>query len=162
MTALSRRGDAWMTAALLLVFAVMVGEATRYPRDSRLFPVLIGAIGVLMAGLLLLRMLRGEVRPPAGEDVEEEGFVPAAPLWAALLASPFYALVLWLAGAWVATALCAFFGPAVMGYRSLRARIGLTLGTLLALAVLFPVILNLPLPRGEIMDRWYQVPDDED
>ena len=162
MLGLLRRGDTLMTAALLVAFAVMVGEAMRYPRDSRLFPIMVGTLGAAAALLLLLRILRGLVSPPGGEDVEEEGFVPAAPLWAALVAAPAFGLVMYVLGFWAATALCAFFGPAVMGYRDLRRRIALTLGTLAALALLFPLVLNLPLPRGEVMDRFFQVPDDED
>jgi hypothetical protein len=139
----------------------MIGEATRYPRDSRLFPLIVGGIGLVLALLLLARIAMGQVRAPSKEDAEE-GEAPAAPLWAALLAAPAFGLVMYALGFWVATALCCFFGPAVMGYRGLRTRIALTLGTLAALALLFPLLLNLPLPRGEVMDRFYQVPDDED
>jgi hypothetical protein len=162
MPGLLRRGDAAMTAALLMVFAVMVGEASRYPRDSRLFPVMVGIAGLALAALLLLRMAQGAVAKPSGEDVEEADFVPAAPLWAAVLAAPLFGLVMWVVGFWAATVICTFFGPAVMGYRRLRVRIGLTIGTLAVMVVLFPVMLNLPMPRGEIMDRMFQVPDDED
>jgi len=151
-----------MAAALLAVFAVMVGEATRYPRDSRMFPILIGSIGLLVAILLLVRLLRGTVRHAAGEDPEGGEAFHAAPLWAALLAAPVFGIVLVLFGFWVATALCAFFGPAVMGYRSLWRRVALTLGTLAAFAVLFPVVLDVSLPRGEIVDIVFKVPDDED
>ncbi len=162
MRSLLRRGDTVMTAALLVVFAIMVGEASRYPRDSRLFPTIIGAVGAALALLLLLRILRGAAAKPSGDDVEDADFVPAAPLWAAIAAAPLFGLVMWVAGFWAASVLCTFFGPAVMGYRGLRTRIGLTLGTLALMVVLFPVILNLPMPRGEIMDRLFQVADDED
>jgi small-conductance mechanosensitive channel len=162
MTGLLRRGELMMAAALLAVFAVMVGEATRYPRDSRMFPILIGGVGLLVAALLLVRLLRGTVRHAPGEDPEEGEAFHAAPLWAALIAAPAFGIVMVLFGFWVATALCAFFGPAVMGYRSLWRRAALTLGTLAAFAILFPVVLDVSLPRGEIVDIVFKVPDDED
>lgn len=161
MAGLLRRGDAWMTVALLVILAVMVGEATRYPRDSRLFPMLVGSVGVAAAMLLLLRMATGQVRQPA-RDEEEGAGIGAAPLWVALLAPPLFGVVTWLFGFLAAAALAAFFAPAFMGERRLLRRVALALGTVAALHLLFPVTLNVPLPRGEIMDRLFAVPDDED
>lgn len=37
-----------------------------------------------------------------------------------------------------------------------------TLGTLAALAVMFPLVLDLPPPRGELVDLVFKLPDDED
>lgn len=159
MARLLRRGDVVMTAVLLAVFAVMVGEASRYPRDSRLFPMLIGSIGLLVAGLLLFRMLRGQV-PASGEP--DEGAPGAASLPAALLAAPLFGLGVWLVGFWIASALVTFFGPAMMGYRSLWRRALLAACTVGLLAVLFPVVLNLPLPQGLAIEYLFPIPDDED
>ena len=159
MARLLRRGDVVMTAALLAVFAVMVGEASRYPRDSRLFPMLIGSIGLLVAGLLLFRMLRGQVEASGEPD---EGASDAASLPVALLAAPLYGFGIWLVGFWIASALVTFFGPAMMGYRSLWRRAMLAAGTVALLAVLFPVVLNLPLPQGLAIEYLFPIPDDED
>lgn len=159
MARLLRRGDVVMTAALLAVFAVMVGEASRYPRDSRLFPMLIGSIGLLVAGLLLFRMLRGQVEASGEPD---EGAPDAASLPVALLAAPLYGFGIWLVGFWIASALVTFFGPAMMGYRSLWRRAMLAAGTVALLAVLFPVVLNLPLPQGLAIEYLFPIPDDED
>lgn len=155
-----RRGDLLLTAALLGLFAFMLGEAARYPRDSRLFPTIIGVVGLVAAALLLLRILMGAVSPPPRD--EEEGGPGAAPLWAALLGAPVFGLLMWVAGFWVATAFVAFFGPATMGYRDIRRRLALALGTLGVLYVLFPLVLNLPLPRGEIMERLFATPIEEE
>jgi hypothetical protein len=162
MSNLLRRGDALMAAGLLVVFAIMLGEATRYPLDSRMFPMLIGGVGLAVAVLLLARILRRPADAPAGEDAGEASATHAAPLWAALLAAPAFGLVMYGLGFWAATALCTFFGPAVMGYRGVLRRALLTLGTLAVLAVLFPVVLDVPLPRGELVDIVFKVPDDED
>jgi hypothetical protein len=159
MARLLRRGDVVMTAALLVVFAIMVGEASGYPRDSRLFPVLVGTIGLAVAALLLFRILRGQV-PPGGEA--DEGAPDAAPLAAALLAPPLFGVGIWLIGFWASTALVAFFGPAFMGYRSIWRRALLAAGTVAMLAVLFPVVLDLPLPQGLAIDYLFPIPDDED
>ena len=159
MARLLRRGDVVMTAVLLVVFAVMVGEASRYPRDSRLFPVLIGSIGLAVAALLLFRMLRGQVAPGGEPD---EGAPDAASLPAALLAAPLFGLGVWLIGFWAAAALVTFFGPAMMGYRSLWRRAVLAAATVALLAVLFPVVLNLPLPQGLAIEYLFPIPDDED
>ncbi len=154
-----RRGDTAFTAALLVLFAVMLGVAQRYPRDSRLFPMLVAGLGVAIALLLLFRLARGEVRAPRGE---EEGGDGAAPVWAAVAAPIVFGFVMWLAGFWVASALACFVMPATMGYRDLRHRAALALGTLAVLYLLFPVALDLPMPRGMLLDRFYEVPDDED
>jgi len=158
------RAETQTAAALVVVFAIVIGEATRYPRDSRLFPMIVGAAGILMSLLLLVRLLR---RPdPVGpvDATDEEAGEPAGhrtPLWIALAASPLFGLVMWLAGFWVATALTVFLGPWVMGYRNLRRRILLTVGTVLVLWLLFPVLLKVPLPAGEIADRFFYVDDDD-
>lgn len=160
MLARMLRGDAALAAALLVVFAGMIGIATGYPRDSRLFPTLVGAAGLAAAALLLLGILAGSVRaPPRDEDGDGLG---ALPLWQAMLVPPVFGLVLWLLGFWVAAALAAFLVPAMMGVRSLRRRIALALGTVAMLYLLFPLTLDIPLPRGEVMDRVFAVPDDED
>ena len=49
-----------------------------------------------------------------------------------------------------------------MGYRDIRRRLALALGTLGVLYVLFPLVLNLPLPRGEIMERLFATPIEEE
>lgn len=162
MLARLRRSDAALAVVLLALFAAMLLEASGYPYDSRLFPSLIGVVGLLAAALLLLRMATGAVRQPAHDEDEEGGGIGAAPLWVALLAPPVFGLAMWLLGFWAAAGLAAFFGPAVMGERSLRRRAALALGTVVALYVLFPLTLNVPLPRGEIMERFFQVPDDEE
>jgi len=154
-----RRGDALFAGVLLLLFAVMLGVAQRYPRDSRLFPAIVAGLGVLIAGMLLLKLARGRVATPRGE---EEGGEGAAPVWVSVLAPIGFGLVMWLVGFWVATALVCFLIPATMGYRDLRHRLALALGTLTVLYLLFPVALDLPMPRGVLMDRFFEVPDDED
>lgn len=159
MPAWLRRGDAALTVALLVLFAGMLGEAQRYPRDSRLFPTIVAAAGVAIALLLLVNFARGRVRIPRGE---EEGGEGAAPVWAAVLAPIAFGAVMWFLGFWIAAALACFLMPAAMGYRSLMRRTLLALGTLVVLYGLFPLALDLPMPRGVLIDSLFEVPDDDD
>jgi putative tricarboxylic transport membrane protein len=154
-----RRSDAALAGALLVLFAGMLAEGARYPYDSRLLPTIVGVVGMAAAALLLLRMAVGAVR--RAEKEEEGGGIGATPVWVAMLVPPVFGLVMWLFGFAVAAALAAFFVPGLMGERRLLRRLVLALGTVAALHLLFPVILNVPLPRGEIMDRIFEVPDDE-
>jgi hypothetical protein len=69
-------------AALLVVFAVMVGEASRYPRDSRLFPMLIGSGDDPIADAVNFNLKIG----PAARAVRDAGIAAEArPLLAAAL-----------------------------------------------------------------------------
>lgn len=152
---------------LVLVFAVVLAEAARYPRDARLFPVFIGVAGLGMALILVARGLRHPGGRAARPDDDGEGAggtggtAPPTPLWVAILAAPAFGVTMWLLGFWVPTGLVVLLGPWVMGYRDLRRRVALTVGTLGVLAFMFPYLLNVPLPTGLVFDELFYV-DDED
>ncbi|MCC7425510.1 MAG: tripartite tricarboxylate transporter TctB family protein [Alphaproteobacteria bacterium] len=155
-----------MGIVLMAMFLIVLVEAARYPRDARLFPTVIGAAGLAMAALHLVRSLTGRLAGAGrgagaeeGEDVA--GASPPTPLWIAVAAAPTFGIVMWLFGFWIATGLVVFLGPWVMGYRNLARRVLLTVGTLAVLAFMFPYLLNVPLPTGLVWDEIFYV-DDED
>lgn len=158
--------EALVGLGLLAVFVVVLAEAARYPRDARLFPIVIGVTGLCMAGLHLVRSLTGRLGgagrgAEAAETEDQAGASPPTSLWIAIAAAPSFGLVMWLFGFWIATGLVVFLGPWVMGYRNLVRRVALTAGTLAVLAFMFPYMLNVPLPTGLVWEEIFYV-DDED
>ncbi|MGH7264694.1 MAG: tripartite tricarboxylate transporter TctB family protein [Candidatus Rokuibacteriota bacterium] len=136
------RGDVAVAVGLGAVFLVVVGLGVRYPRDARLFPLIIGSVGLGLAGLTLVSLLvdRGQ-GPTRGEP-------PAGRSRVALGAAPAYAVFLWLAGFWIASLLAIPIFAALLGYRRLRYLIPVTLATVGATGLFFSAVMEIRLPRG--------------
>lgn len=134
-------GERVFAGVLGLVFAAQFLMALRYPPDPRLFPLIVSAVGVVLASALVFgaglhdRFLGTPERLPPGR------------LILAIVAAPLFALGLWLFGYWIATIIAIPAVAFLLGYRRWHQVALVTVGITIALGVLFP-LLNVPLPVG--------------
>lgn len=140
--------------ALLLVFFIgIVGFSFGSPFDARLFPIVIGSAGILLAlgiGIAQWRRYRSGDDPPAVDNAE----AAAAPerLAMALLAAPVFGLLFWLCGFIVASLAAMLALPPLMGYRDRRRLLIIMIVAVPVLAVVAPWLLAVDLPHGLIGD----------
>lgn len=142
-----------LVALLLAFFIGIVGFSFGSPFDARLFPIVIGSAGILLAlgiGTAQWRRHRTGDDPPAVDDAE----ATAAPerLAMALLAAPVFGLLFWLCGFIVASLAAMLLLPPLMGYRDLRRLLIITIVAVAVLAVVAPWLLAVDLPHGLIGD----------
>lgn len=157
MAAPAVRAEVALALALAALFGVVIGTALGYPRDARLFPIIIGTGGlVLSLALALAVMIRGgapladtAAKPDEARDAHGSGRIVLA-----VLASPVFGLLLWLVGFWIATAIAVFAVPWMMGYRNKAMLALLALGTIAVLALTFPYLLKVGLPIG-VFGEWF-------
>ncbi|MBM3487857.1 MAG: hypothetical protein FJX67_14695 [Alphaproteobacteria bacterium] len=157
MVARGARAEVTIALGLAAVFAVVVGTALGYPRDARLFPVIIGTGGLVLSLALAILALMGRNVAAAGttpDMASEEAGAGPARFALAVLAAPVFGLLLWLVGFWIATAVAVYAIPWLMGYRHRLKLLLLALGTIAAHVVTFPLLLKVPLPVGEL-GEWF-------
>lgn len=152
MTRNAPRADALFALGLVAFFLVIVGLGARYPRDARLFPLIIGTMGLGLSAAVFagaVRRLRRDAGRAGGDgSLWHGGAAARARAWAALLAAPGYGLLLWLAGFWVASSLSLFGLAWLLGYRRTRTLVAVTVGTVLAVWLFFPLGMGIRLPEG--------------
>lgn len=143
------RGERLFAASLGLIFAVQFGLALRYPSDPRLFPLIVSAVGVLLAAAVALGFGLGGERAEEAADDAPPG---PAPSLLALIAPPAYALALWLIGYWAATIIAIPLLAWRLQYRNVVVLALVTTGVAVAIGVLFPLV-HVPLPPGLLFAR---------
>lgn len=144
-------GKIAVSAAMLAVFAAMVGMATAYPADSRFLPFVIGIPGTVLCAIQLAIEIAA-ARREGGRRLNPE---ERAKLRAAAI------LFGWLTGFMVAILLLGFLiaMPLVLfGFLWLHQREPLKLSAILAaggfvgMKLIFDVMLRLPLHTGFLID----------
>jgi hypothetical protein len=147
------REEVSLIAVLLVFFGGIVLLAFDSPFDARLFPVVIGSAGILLAcgiGVEQLRRRRsGEAEP---SDKDPSAKVDWARFATALLSAPVFGLVFWLLGFIVASLAAMLLLPPLMGYRDRRQLLVITAVTVVVLSVVAPYLLNVDLPHGLVGD----------
>jgi hypothetical protein len=123
------------------------------PFDARLFPIVIGSAGILLAfgiGMEQLRRHRsGEAELGNDDPATKVGWARFA---TALFSAPVFGLLLWLLGFVVASLAAMLLLPILMGYRDRRRLLVITAITVAVLAVVAPYLLNVDLPHGLVGD----------
>jgi hypothetical protein len=143
-------------AALVTIFAVMVGLSLFYPRDARLFPLIVCAAGLSFAiGILIAEIRR---RPETAQNIDKlpEFFRSndAVKRWTALMAAPLYGLLLWLVGFYLASGIALVVLPYFLGYRRFWFLVGLAVVTIAVVNVLFSYVMDMSMPKG-VLDTWF-------
>ncbi len=140
--------------ALLLVFFVgIVGFSFGSPFDARLFPIVIGGAGILLAIAIGIAQWRRYRTGDDVPDVDDAGAAATPARFAtALLSAPVFGLVFWLFGFFVASLAAMLLMPPLMGYRDRKRLLVITLVTVAALAVIAPCLLDVDLPHGVVGD----------
>jgi hypothetical protein len=149
------REEFTLIALLLIVFGGVIVFSIRLPFDARLFPLVIGAAGILVCLIILIDQLRRRAMTAPGEVVSDDD--PAAkatwPRFAtALLSAPVFGVVFWLFGFYVASLAAMFVMPPLMGYANWRTMLIVGLATVGLLAVFFPYLVGVNLPHGVVGD----------
>jgi hypothetical protein len=143
-------------AALVTIFAVMVVLSFGYPRDARLFPLIVCAAGLCFGiGILIVEIRR---RPVIGENSAKlpEFFrsKDATQRWTALMAAPLYGLLLLLTGFYLASGITLVVLPYFLGYRRFWFLVGLAVVTIAVVNVLFSYVMDMSMPKG-VLDTWF-------
>jgi hypothetical protein len=142
-----------LIAVLLLLFCGIIVFAWKLPFDARLFPMVIGATGILLVGLITyqeLRRLRGHTDAVSADDPAANSTWPR--FTAALLSAPVFGLVFWLFGFFVASLAAMLVMPPLMGYSDRRRLLTVGIATVAFLAVFFPYLVGVNLPHGIVGD----------
>ena len=159
MSAVARARNYWreefaLIALLLLFFVGIVALTYKIPFDARLFPVVVGAAGIVLTLAIAVEQVR---RRRAGDTavVDEEDPATKADwprLATALLSAPVFGLAFWLFGFVIASLAAMLLMPVLMGYADRRRLVLIALITVAALAVVCPYLLNVDLPHGLVGD----------
>jgi hypothetical protein len=144
-----------LIAVLLLFFTGIIVFSLRLPFDARLFPLVIGGAGILLAVVITIQELRRRSTTAPNQVVRDDD--PAAnATWlrfaTALLAAPVFGLVFWLFGFFVASLAAMLLMPPLMGYANRRLTLIVGLVTVAVLAVFFPTLVGVSLPHGLVGD----------
>ena len=140
------RGERIFVAVIGVIFATQFVLALRYPSDPRLFPMLIAGAGALLAVAMECGVGLG------GSAAAMHVPSARARLFLALVVPPFFAVMLWGLGFWIAT-LVAIPGIAwLLGYRRPLVIVLVTLAMAAAIGIVFPLV-NVALPTGAIFPR---------
>jgi hypothetical protein len=144
-----------LLAVLLILFGGVIIFAIRLPFDAKLFPMIIGGVGIALCLTIAAQELRRR-RIAAPIDVVPEDDSAANALWpryaTALLAAPVFGIVFWLFGFFIASLAAMFLMPPLMGYTDRRMIALVGLATVAFLAVFFPYLVGVSLPYGIIGD----------
>lgn len=156
-----RREEFSLLALLLLFFSGIMLFSLGLPFDAKLFPLVIGTAGILLALAIGFQELRRR-RSTAAEETEHADDPAVHVGWArfatALLSAPVFGLVFWLLGFFVAALAAMLLMPPLMGYANRGLTLIVGLATVAVLAVFFPYLVGVDLPYGMvgdlIIDRW--------
>jgi hypothetical protein len=133
--------------ALLVVFATVLLVGRHYPHDASLFPSIAGSAGLALTLLLLAVDARAPapVRPPRASPARTA---------LALLAAPLTALLVWLAGFYIAAFVALAVLPWLLGFRRKLTLLVVATGGVAILAGLFAGAMDMELPRGKL-GEWF-------
>jgi hypothetical protein len=142
-----------LIAILLIFFAGIIAFAWKLPFDARLFPTVIGTTGILLTLMIAyqeLRRPRGHVDTVAADDpASNASWLRYA---TALLSAPVFGVVFWLFGFFVASLAAMLVMPTLMGYSDRRRLLIVGVVTVAFLALFFPYLVGVSLPRGVVGD----------
>lgn len=144
-----------LIALLFLIFVGIVVFAFRLPFDARLFPMVIGTTGLFLCAIIIIdEIRRWQSRDSANAVPKEEPSAGAdRPRQAlALLSAPVFGLLLWLFGFFMASLVALLAMPRMMGMRNWRLILVVAFATIVALALIFPLLLGVNLPHGVVGD----------
>jgi hypothetical protein len=149
------REEFTLLAVLLILFGGVIVFALPLPFDAKLFPMIIGGVGIALCLTIATQELlrRGSTAPV---DVVAEDDPAANAEWlryaTALLSAPVFGVVFWLFGFFIASLAAMFLMPPLMGYTNRRMIALVGLATVAFLAVFFPYLVGVSLPHGIVGD----------
>lgn len=150
----SALGSALVAAAALAGFVLIFIAAGNFGFGARLFPRVLGIVGGLAAAVVLaqsgLALLAQQRRRRARAAAAQ------ASSWKDVVISyvgpPAYALLLYLAGFWLASILGLAGLLLLLGERRPLVILSITAGTLLAIYLMFEFSFGIRMPRGVLLD----------
>ena len=150
-----RREELALVAVLLAFFVAIVVLAARLPFDARLFPLVVGSAGILLAlGVALEQVRRRRDGGAAGVADDAAAARASWPRYAtALLSAPAFGLLFWLFGFVVASLAAMLVMPPLMGYANRRRLAAIAVITVAVLALIGPYLLDVDLPHG-VVGEW--------
>jgi len=149
------REEAALIVVVLIIFVGIIAFSLPLPFDAKLFPLVIGAAGILLCIAIGIQEFRRRASTAPADVVSNTDPAVAAdwPRFAtALLSAPVFGLVLWLFGFFVASLAAMFLMPILMGYSNRRMMLIVGLATVAVLAVFFPYLVGVNLPHGVVGD----------
>ena len=150
-----RREELALIAVLLVFFVGIVVLAARLPFDARLFPLVVGSAGILLALGVAVEQVRLHRAGGATEVADDAAAAGASwPRYAtALLSAPAFGLLFWLFGFVVASLAAMLVMPPLMGYANRRRLAAIAVVTVAILALIGPYLLDVELPHG-VVGEW--------
>ena len=149
------REEFGLLVILLILFCGIIGFGINLPFDAKLFPLIIGAAGILLCAVITIQEL-GRKRAAEQIDVVPDDDPAANATWprlaTALLSAPVFGVVFWLFGFFVASIAAMFAMPPLMGYSNRRMMVMVGIATVAFLAVFFPYLVGVNLPHGVVGD----------
>lgn len=140
-------------AALMAILAYVAAAGLGARGLAGLFPAIVGTVGAIVALVNLVQVARGtDPRPPEELPTGAEG------RWLAMLSFGVpvaYAVLLWALGFWVASAVTMLSLPLLLGYRRKLIVLAVCVGTLVAVELVFVRTFDMQLPRGVLVERWW-------
>ena len=142
------------TLALFVFFVAIFVGAFQYHPMSRLFPVIVSALGAAMSAYHYYEL---RVRSPAVRlrpaDARGEREPTPWEIARGLMIVLFSTLSFIFLGFWITSVGLIFVLPKVMGWRAKSlVLLGIVLIVVGSIAVLFDVVLRVPMPKGLILD----------
>ena len=149
-----RREELALIVVLLVFFIAIVAFAVGLPFDARLFPLVIGGAGILLAlGVAAEEVQRRRAGVAAAVDEHDAAAHAGWPRYAtALLSAPVFGLLFWLFGFAVAALAAMLLMPILMGYANRRRLVVTAVISVAILAFIGPRLLNVDLPHGVVGD----------
>jgi drug/metabolite transporter (DMT)-like permease len=146
-------GTALASAAAVAGFILIFIEAGSFGSEARLFPRLIALLGGISALVLLARTCFGalSVRSRA-KTAPAESSLGWRDYVISYVGPPLYAVVLYLAGFWIASIACLVSLMLLLGERRRLLILAITAGTLLTIYVVFDFGFNIRMPKGLLIE----------
>ncbi len=146
------KSELFVAAVMVTIFGIMTATALQYPKDARLFPMIIGTAGLALSLGVLLQAVRFHHSESSAFPARER---PATPRRhrIALSAAPAYGVLLWLAGFYVASAVALVALPYGFGYRKPARLLLLMAVSILLMRILFASVMGIQMPQG-LLGQW--------
>ena len=146
---------------MVMIFGIMVGVAFQYPKDARLFPLIVGTIGLILSLGVLSQSVslhlseRSAVEPPAPDaSSTQEPHAMRVRSYIALSAAPAYGILLWLAGFYISSGAALIVLPYGLGYRKLGRLLLLMVVSVVLMRIMFTYVMGIQMPPG-LLGQWF-------
>ena len=140
-----------VSAIALVGFTLIYIEAGSFGAAARLFPRVLSVLGgVCAAGVLVRSLMR--LRAPRSQRPQQATPLSRSDLVISYIGPVVYAVGLYVFGFWIASVVCLAGLMLLLGERRYFLVAAITVGTLLAIYVVFELGFSIRMPKGLIIE----------